>query len=108
MWLTSVIVNILKGVFVGSKAYNDAMTKIEKAATTYTSFVSDLDLAIGIESLRQGQQTQDSVVQITKQIEQFELSTQSQSRDIQYELQAANRGIEQLRKENDGTCLLPC
>jgi hypothetical protein len=63
------IVNILRGTFTDSTAYNDLLRKVDRTVTAFTSAVVDLTAVIGMKSLVQGQELQHRVDDFSNRFE---------------------------------------
>jgi hypothetical protein len=63
------IVNVLRGLFTDSTAYNDILKKVDRAVTAFTSSVVDLTAVIGIKNLVQGQELKHCVDDFSNRFE---------------------------------------
>jgi hypothetical protein len=64
-----ILVNVLRGLFLDSKAYDDLLKQVDRAVAAFTSSVVDLTAIIGIKSLVQGQELQHQVNDFSNRFE---------------------------------------
>ncbi len=94
--LAEQVVNILKAIFVGTVAYENACKNVEQAVTTYTASIVDLGTAVGIALLLQSRHNEDL---IERQFARMSLSTDTNFQTLK---EVTSDGFNKILQEYNG------
>lgn len=100
--------NIVKNIFIGTKAYTDATTWVNQAIDTYTSTIIDLGTALNIKLLEETKAIQGSILDASRHIEDMSDSITSEShfQSLRVEMQQSSSGIDRFLQARIGIYLL--
>lgn len=98
------LVNIMKGIFLGSIAQKEAIQRVNEAVDHYTSSIVDLGAALGIELLQHTRELQKSVFDIAGHIGELSLSSETHFQVLESQGQEISIGVRKLLQGSKSKC----